>query len=106
MFQGQNWKTKLGYIGFGSIFGCLFTINGILASPVTAQRDKIGEIECTKLTVVDERGNGRVFLSVNEHGGRVHLFDKDGTLKASLTVDEHGGFVGVQGKDGSLKTLD
>lgn len=36
MLQLQNWKIKSVYIGFGSFFGCLCAIIGILASPVTA----------------------------------------------------------------------
>ena len=54
---------------------------------------------------MDEWGNERGVLRVNEHGPQVHLMDKDGTLKAAMTVDERGGFVGVRDKDG-LKTLD
>ena len=49
----QNWKVKRAYAGFGCLFGSICTIMGMLASPVTAQKDKFGEIECTNLTVVD-----------------------------------------------------
>ena len=126
MFQNQNWKTKIGYIGFGSIFGCLFTIIGMLASDVTAQRDKFGEIECTKLTVVDEQGSprvvlgggyvsvdgivhvyardedkeGSVILGVDEHGGLVTVFGGDTKSNVGLSVDEHGGGVRVWGEGG------
>ena len=47
----------------GGIIGSLLT--ALLVSPVTAQRDKFGHIECTGLTVVDEEGKARVVLSGN-----------------------------------------
>ena len=86
MLTLQNWKSKLVYIGFGSFFGCLCTIIGMLASPVTAQKDKFGEIECTGLPVVD--------------GGRVEVLGKDGVLQVSLSIIEGGAQVEVLGPDG------
>ena len=67
MFRIQNWKVKLDYAGLGCQFGSLCVKMGMLASPVTAQRDKFGEIECTKLTVVD--------------GGMVSILGKDWEFK-------------------------
>lgn len=78
MFTLQNWKTKLVYIGFGSFFGCLCTIIGMLASPVTAQRDKFGEIECTSLRIVDAQSNLKIFLGSINSGGTVTIYSKDG----------------------------
>ena len=49
VFSTQDWQIKLVYAGFGF----LFAVIGMLLSPVTAQRDKFGEIECRRLTVVD-----------------------------------------------------
>ena len=37
-----NWKNSLACASFGSIF----TIFGMIFSPIDAQRDKFGEIEC------------------------------------------------------------
>ena len=100
MLTLQNWKSKLVYIGFGSFFGCLCTIIGMLASPVTAQRDKFGHIECARLTVVDADGKTMVRLGAGEHGGSVAAFGKDGKPGAALGVAEHGGHVDAIGKDG------
>lgn len=61
----------------GGVIGSLLT--ALLASPVTAQRDKFGHIECTGLTVVD--------------GGRVEVIGKDGQV--ILGIDELGGWVSV-----------
>ena len=88
MLTLQNWKSKLVYIGFGSFFGCLCTIIGMLASPVTAQKDKFGEIECTGLTVVD--------------GGRVEVLGPDGKSGVTLLGLEDSGHVDVHGKQGSF----
>ena len=73
MFSRQDWQIKLVYAGFGALL--LFI--GMLLSPVTAQRDKFDEIECTKLTVVDQDGKMRVRLTTDEHGGHVKVWDKD-----------------------------
>ena len=87
MFSREHWQIKLVYASFGALL--LFI--GMLLSPVTAQRDKFGEIECRSLTVVDADGKGRVIISSGEHGGRVSTYDKDGQSGVSLVVTEHGG---------------
>ena len=61
---------------------------GMLASSVFipnlfAQRDKFGEIECTKLTVVDERGSVKIGL------GGVAIFGK-GKRQAAIGINEYG----------------
>ena len=106
MFKVQNWKVKLVYAGFGCLFGSLCTIMGMLASPVTAQRDKFGEIECTRLVVVDpETGKTGAVLFVDEDGGTVAAFGKEGESAAALRVNEHGGRVSAIGKDGQSGAL-
>ena len=110
MFQIQNWKAKLAYAGFGCLFGSFCTIIGMLASPVTAQRDKFGEIECTKLTVVDERGNARIELGTHEipetgeDSAHVYVYGKDGELRIGLVVVEELANVFVKG-DGGLASV-
>ena len=88
MYKLQNWKTKLVYIGFGSFFGCLCTIMGMLVSPVTAQRDKFGDIECTSLRIVDKNGKWKASLGVDEHGGYMRVYDSIGNRV--LNVNGHG----------------
>lgn len=65
MFNSNNWQVKLVYAGFG---GFLMLV-GMVLSPVTAQREKFGEIVCTKLSVVDRAGVPRVVLSTNVYDG-------------------------------------
>lgn len=58
----MNTKYYLAISGIvGGIIGSLLT--ALLVPPVTAQRDKFGHIECTKLTVVDGEGTARVVMS-------------------------------------------
>lgn len=45
----------MGYIILGGALGLIEMLFSVMA-PLTAQRDKVGEIVCTKFTVVDERG--------------------------------------------------
>ena len=90
----QNWKTKLAYIGFGSFFGCLCTIIGMLASPVTAQRDKFDTIQCSRLEVVDAKGKVKVSLS-----RRGVLVYGNGWINTWLGAHEDRGFVNVYGGD-------
>ncbi len=93
VFNSQHWKIKLVYIGFGSLLGCLCTIIGMLASPATAQKDKFGEIECTKLTLIDPiTGNTTAELRTDEHGGLLYLFgSNENRGGVRLGVDNHGG---------------
>ena len=104
MFAFQNWKGKLAYAGFGCLFGSFCALIWILASPVTAQRDKFGDIECTSLTVVDADGDEMVTLedgSSLDHrpGGNVTVYDKDGKQKVWLFAETTGGHVVIWDKD-------
>ncbi len=94
-------KEKLAYFISG---GLLVTV-GMTLSPVTAQKDKFGEIECTKLTVVDVDGKPLMALGIEEHGAFVIAGGKDGKSMAFLGIDEYGGRVSVGGKDGQLKAV-
>ena len=96
----MNTREKFSYMAFGAalmFLGMLLT----LMSPLTAQQDKFGEIECTKLTVVDDKGQKVAELGANEYGGRVSVYGNDGeSAKAAIVVGKHGGHVGVYGKEG------
>ncbi len=93
----------------GGVIGSLLT--ALLVSPVTAQRDKFGHIECTGLTVVDggqvkvydKDGIGKVRLGIVGDGGAVSVLGTDGKPKVGLYVNEHGGLIGILSKDGKPK---
>lgn len=112
-------KQKAGLMALGSFF----TIIGMLLAPISAQKDKFGEIECDRLKVNEDlRINGDTY-----HRGVVHLLEtgmlihggtRYGTTyithpgivpaitirdaKAEVNVDighdEHGGYVIASGK--------
>ena len=83
MFSCQHWQIKLVYAGFG----CLFTIIGMLLSPVTAQK-AMETIQCSRLEVVDAEGTVRVTITTDEQGGVVTAHGKNGHSEASLRVEE------------------
>lgn len=94
-------RNQLSYIALG---GLLMFI-GMLASSVFmpslfAQRDKFGDIECTRLAVVDADGKLMALVGRNEHGGEVAVLDKDGKLQALLDTTERGGRTSVYVKGG------
>ena len=80
----------------GGVIGSLFT--ALLVSPVTAQRDKFGEIECRSLRVVDKHGQARVLLTTE-------LFDmandfSSGELRVMILGTRIGAYVVTYGKNG------
>lgn len=109
MSSGKDLKIKLVYMGFGgmiAIIGMSFAV-GMLSS-VTAQNDKFDTIQCSRLEVVDEKGNSMVALGVTEYGGRVVVMDKDRKSGVTLGIREYGsgggsGSVRVYGNDGKSK---
>ena len=106
----MNTKEKFSYMAFGAalmFIGMLLT----LMSPLTAEKDRFGEIECTKLTVVNAVGTPLVILdagTISEHGGLVAVYGKDGYsgAGASLIISEHGGEAFTMDKYGEGKLLD
>lgn len=86
MFRIQNWTQALGLMALGSVF----TIIGTLLSPVAAQRDKFGEIECTALNIVDSNGIVSVAVGEGKNGGFVRLFDKEKSTVTKLNFDGYG----------------
>ena len=72
----------------------------MLLSPVTAQKDKFGEIECTKLTAVDAAGAQALELRAVEHGRHVVARGK-GEGMAMMSITEYGnGAVSTWDKNG------
>ena len=107
MLSLGNWKVKLFYAGFGSLFGCLFTIMGMLALPVTAQDGMFSRsfIACTELRVVNEAGKTKVILGWDENGGVVRVYGNNGQSESSLSITGQGGAVTALGEDGKSKAV-
>ena len=99
----MNTREKFRYMAFGGALVFLGML-GAMMSPLTAEKDKFGEIECTSLAVVDAAGETVVRLRAGEHGGHLNAYGKDGQLGAWLAVNEHGGHLYAYGKDGQSGT--
>ena len=100
----MNTREKFRYMAFGGALVFLGML-GAMMSPLTAEKDKFGEIECTRLTVVDADGKTRVNLTTDEYGGVVDAYGNDGLSGAALGVNEYGGSVRAFGKDNDAAVL-
>ena len=79
---------KLCYIALG---GFLFAL-GTIISPIIAERTKFGEVECTKLTVVNRDGDPVVVLSAGVLGmgcGEIHVYGASHGIGGSIAI-HHG----------------
>lgn len=84
----------------GGVIGSMLT--SLLVPPVTAQRDKYGEIECRKLTVVDEDGKTMAIIGTGDHGGgRINLLDNVGLSTVELNASQV--FMGSVRHEGSIR---
>ena len=72
----------------GGVIGSLLT--AMLISPVTADREKFGEIGCTSLKVVDAEGSTLALVSGGDRGGLVQVFDTESQAVVHLHVEAVG----------------
>lgn len=105
-----NWKQKAGLMALGSVF----TIIGMLLSPISAQKDKFGDIECTSLKIGS--ATDHAFLLITQHAiamwkdaptratiigaGDVLLREGDAVdnKQVRINIDSHGGYVSTHGR--------
>lgn len=64
----------MGFGGMVAIIVMLFAIG--MQSPVAAK--KFDTIQCSRSDIVDADGNVGMVLGINDHGGRVDVYEKDG----------------------------
>lgn len=115
----MNTKQKLAYIAIGG----LLVTTGMIISPLNAQKDKFGEIECESLkvnghiecrllgvnpmetplgdyvagaVVLSSAENKKGWTSINFSG--VRMYDADNNQLLKVGIDEHGGFVQTSGR--------
>lgn len=68
----------------GGVIGSLLT--AMLVPPVTAERDKFGEIECTKLTIVHpDYKQPAVVLDSDRYGGAIKVTDGLGVVRVNIS---------------------
>ena len=99
----MNTKQNLAYIAIGG----LLVATGMIISPLNAQKDKFGDIECTKLTVRGPDGQQRVKITADDiHGGRLLIFGNKKTGEyVAIDVDEEGGDIKIfdHGSDSKVR---
>ena len=103
----MHFLKKVAYIGFGG----LLVATGMIISPLNAQKDKFGDIECTSLRVVTPEGKPRIILNpcmyrmpMNDTSAMefLKLFAAGSVI---IGTNKHGGRVAVTGKDGSSSVV-
>ena len=85
---------KLAFIAIGGVL----VATGMIISPLNAQKDKFGEIECTKLTVVDDGGTPRVILITDIRDYSDHVMDGKEAV-VLIYASEYSGNVSVLSRD-------
>ena len=109
---------KLRYMTLGGLlmFVGMLTASVLMQSLIAQRSNRFGEIECSKLTVIDDNGHStsiegggilvrgkdnspKVMVGINPHGrGAVSIIEKFVPL-AILSVEEHGGEIFLFGTD-------
>ena len=76
----MNHKQKLGYTVLGAVIMLIgIGVGSIVCPPLIAQRNGVfDEIQCSKLTVVDEMGKVAIRLAALETSNSVMIYDANG----------------------------
>ena len=88
----MNYRQKLGYTVLGAVIMLIgLGIGAIVTTPLVAQNDGLfDEIQCSRLTVVDNYGKPAVILSSNEVDGNfMLLYNLAGKRAAVLLADDN-----------------
>ena len=101
----MNYKQKLGYTALGTAIMLIgMWLSPLISPPVTAQHNGVfDEIQCRKLTVVDDKGKTAVILGgYKDWGNRnsIVIFDKQEKQAVTLHSNVFGNAVIVFNKQG------
>ena len=97
----MNQKQKFGYTVLGALIMLVgIGVGSIVSPPLVAQRDGVfGEIECTKLKVVDKTGKTAIVLAADTLANRVVvIFDRAGEPAVGISASGLGNSLGIYGK--------
>ena len=97
----MNTREKFRYMAFGGALVFLGML-GAMMSPLTAEKDKFGEIECTRLKVVDADGKELVVLGANLRGGQVDV-NSSKFMPGGLNIEARGVRLGVDDHGGTIE---
>ena len=119
----MSYKQKFGYTALGAAIILVGIIVGSLISPPSIAQQSLGEIECTKLTVLDEAGlpaillegrsltimdqtrNVNAILTIKRKQPALYLVNQKRKSSVSLVVNEYGGNILVTGDTGKGEVL-
>ena len=104
----MNQKQKCFYTALGAVIMLIgIGVGAIICPPLVAQReDVLGDILCTRLTVVDMAGNPVIVLRTDETlGNGIVIHNPQGTPAVLLVADETGNSVAVADKSGEPAVL-
>ena len=101
----MNQKQRFGYTFLGAVIMLVgIGLGSIVSPPLIAQRDGVfGEIECTKLRVVDKAGKTAVLLATTEDGNYVTVTNKAEEPAITLIADEVTNRVTIHNKVGIIR---
>lgn len=84
----MNFRQKLAYTMFGALLALVGVLFGSIISPPLIAQKAVGEIVCTKLTVVDETGQPAIILVVDKDGRSLSMMDKMKNSGITLNLGE------------------
>ena len=96
----MNKRERLKYMVIGVVLSVAVLLIGMAVSPLTAQRDRFGDVTCTSLTVVDKDGKSVVRIFPGSEGGDVFIYAKEEELRVTMAAKKAGGGVLVFDKRG------
>ena len=88
----MNHKQKLGYIVLSAVIMLIgIGVGSIVCPPLIAERNSVfDEIQCSKLTVVNEMGKAAIRLAALKTSNSVMVHDSD-ERKASIAISDDNG---------------
>ena len=98
----MNYKQKLGYMVLGAAMTLVGMAVSVFSPSLNAQRHS-EYIVCKGLTVVDNKGNDAIRLTVGERRNLIVVYDKTGKKAVGLHTDGTGNGVVVFDKMGDIK---
>ena len=98
----MDYKQKLGYMALGAVIMLVGMGSAFVFSPPLSAHDS-EYIVCKGLTVVDNKGNDAIRLTVGERRNFIVVYDKTGKKAVGLHTDGTGNGVVVFDKMGDIK---
>ena len=88
----MNFLQKLGYTALGGAISIISILTVTFLTPITADNDNFGDINCRGLTIIGKDGTKRIRLTPDGVGGRLGIFGgtEDKREIAGIYAHEYG----------------